>query len=294
MIEIEDAGALRERVLSAKCDGLSVGLVPTMGYLHRGHLKLIEVARAENGLVVVSVFVNPTQFGPHEDFERYPRDIEGDRRRAAEAGTDILFAPAAEMMYPDGPGGQLVWIDPGSVAEAMEGAARPGHFRGVATVVAKLLNIVQPDRAYFGQKDAQQAVVITRMVRDLAFPPTIRILPTVREPDGLALSSRNVYLSEEERSQAVALFRALSEAKRLIEYGERDADRIKALVRDFMVREAPLGRIDYVEVADLETMQPVVESVQRDSVIALAVFFGGTRLIDNEIVRFDGASPSLS
>jgi pantoate--beta-alanine ligase len=285
MREVGDAKALRGMIHEARCSGRTIGLVPTMGYLHRGHLALVERARAENDVVVVSIFVNPTQFGPNEDFERYPRDLERDRRLAREAGVDLLFTPDAGTMYPTGPRGQEVWVEPGSLASYLDGASRPGHFRGVLTVVAKLFNMVQPDRAYFGQKDGQQAVIVARMGRDLAFPLEVRVVPTVREPDGLAMSSRNVYLSAEERSQAVALWRALERAQSEIRAGERDPRRIEAAIRDFIAKSAPLARVDFVSVAGLETLQPLSEPIQDDVIIALAVFFGKTRLIDNLVVR---------
>jgi pantoate--beta-alanine ligase len=265
-----------------------------MGYLHAGHARLMDGARRENALVVASIFVNPTQFGPAEDFERYPRDLAHDRSLALAHGVDVLFVPDAETMYPGGVGRQQVWIDPGDLAAGLEGAARPGHFRGVTTVVVKLINFVEPDRAYFGQKDAQQALVITHMVRDLAFPVEIRIVPTVREPDGLALSSRNVYLSTEERSQAHTLSASLQLARDLIARGERDPARLEARMRTHIESQAPLATIDYVTVADLAGLHPLQETIASDVLISLAAFFGQTRLIDNVIVRFDDDVPRFS
>ncbi len=252
------------------------GFVPTMGYLHEGHLSLVRRARAENNHVAVSIFVNPTQFGPHEDYDRYPRDLERDLRLLEPLGVDLVFAPSVEEMYP--PGFQT-WVIVEEVSRPLEGAARPGHFRGVATIVAKLLNIIQPDRAYFGQKDAQQAVVIRRMVRDLNIPVEIVVCPTVREPDGLAMSSRNTYLSPEERRAATVLFRALQTAKAYYEQGERDAERLREAMRT-VIQAEPLARLDYVSVADPETLQEL-SRVEGRALLSLAVYIGKTRLIDN-------------
>lgn len=293
MIEVDTPGALGEIVREARGAGQSIGLVPTMGYLHQGHLRLADVARAENDLVIMSIFINPTQFGPQEDLDRYPRDVARDRQLAAEHSVDALFLPSVSAMYPGGPQVQTVWVEPGPLAAYLCGPSRPGHFRGVATVVGKLFHMAQPDRAYFGQKDAQQAMIVDRMVRDLAFPLEIRVIPTVREADGLALSSRNVYLSPEERMQAVALSQALGLARSAIAHGERRARAIEDAMRELITHTAPLGRIDYVTVADLSTLQPVPDEIDGDVLIALAVYFGATRLIDNTIVRFSGRMPSF-
>ena len=252
------------------------GFVPTMGYLHEGHLSLVRRARAENDHVAVSIFVNPTQFGPHEDYNRYPRDLERDLRLLEPLGVDLVFAPSVEEMYP--PGFQT-WVIVEGVSRPLEGAARPGHFRGVATVVTKLFNIVQPDRAYFGQKDAQQAVVIRRMVQDLNIPVEIVVCPTVREPDGLAMSSRNTYLNPEERRAATVLFRALQATKARYEQGERDAERLREAMRE-VIQAEPLARLDYVSVADPETLQEL-DRVEDRALLSLAVYIGKTRLIDN-------------
>jgi pantothenate synthetase (EC 6.3.2.1) len=252
------------------------GFVPTMGYLHEGHLSLVRRARAENDRVAVSIFVNPTQFGPHEDYARYPRDLERDLRLLEPLGVDLVFVPSVEEMYP--PGFQT-WVIVEEVSRPLEGASRPGHFRGVTTVVAKLFNILQPDRAYFGQKDAQQTVVIRRMVQDLNIPVEIVICPTVREPDGLAMSSRNTYLNPEERRAATVLFRALQAAKARYEAGERDAEGLREAMRE-VIRAEPLARIDYVSVADPETLQEL-ERVEGPALLSLAVYIGTTRLIDN-------------
>jgi pantoate--beta-alanine ligase len=245
---------LEEALAPARARSQSVGLVPTMGAFHDGHLSLFRAARAESEVVVVSLFVNPTQFAPGEDFERYPRDFERDSRLAREEGVDVLFSPAADEVFP--PGFQT-WIEVEELGSGLEGEVRPGHFRGVATVCLKLFNLVRPDRAYFGQKDAQQAAVIRRMVRDLNVPVEIRVLPTVRDENGLALSSRNAYLSREERERALALPRALA---------TRDPVRARELLRGLDV--------DYVEVADFEP-----------KVLAGAVRVGGTRLIDNVLLE---------
>lgn len=277
---------LRQRVGEACRQSSSVGFVPTMGCLHAGHLRLVQQAREENDLVVVSIYVNPTQFGPQEDFARYPRDLDTDRRLAEEAGVDLLFLPDTATIYPAGPDAQRVWIDPGAMAQCLCGASRPGHFRGVATVVAKLFHLVQPDRAYFGAKDGQQAAIITRMVTDLAFPIEIRVAPTVREKDGLALSSRNVYLTPDQRHEAVALSQVLNLAKAYLTAGGRNARELEKVARDHLTRAAPLGRIDYVTAVDLVTLQPAPDEIDRDIMLALAVYFGRTRLIDNRVARF--------
>jgi pantoate--beta-alanine ligase len=291
--EIVVASTLRAEMQKAHCSGKSIGLVPTMGYLHGGHIALMAEARAQNDLVVVSIFVNPTQFGPSEDLDRYPRDLDRDRSIARDAGVDVLFVPDLQVMYPDGPDGQRVWAEPGTLAVHLDGASRPGHFRGVATVVAKLLNLVQPDRAYFGQKDGQQAFIVDRMVRDLAFNTRIEVVPTVREADGLAMSSRNVYLSDEERRQAPALSHALAVAQDMILSGQRESVRIERAMHQVIAAEAPLAQIDFIAVADAGTLAPT-PTLSGDALIALAVSFGATRLIDNVIVRFERGVPHFS
>jgi len=293
MREIEQVAELRAAIQEARRRGQTVGFVPTMGYLHEGHLALVDAARGEDDIVVMSIFVNPTQFGPKEDFERYPRDLERDRRVAGKRGVDLLFLPDAETMYPAGPGGQVIWIDPGPLGRYMEGASRPGHFRGVATVVTKLFNLVQPDRAYFGQKDGQQALLVSRMVQDLAFPIEVKIVPTAREPDGLALSSRNVYLSGEARAQAGVLYHALQLAQAAILAGERDVWRLEETMRAFITGTAPAARIDYVAIANLHTGRPIDGKLDADALIALAVSFGATRLIDNLVLRFANGAPTF-
>lgn len=258
----------------------SVGFVPTMGYLHEGHLSLIRAARAETRHVVVSIFVNPTQFGPGEDLDRYPRDFERDERLAGEVGADIIFYPKTEDMYPPGFSSYVV---PEGLDRHLCGASRPGHFRGVMTVVLKLFTIVRPDHAYFGQKDIQQARILEQMVRDFHLPVTMHICPIVREPDGLAMSSRNVYLSPDERRQAVCLSRALELCREAVAAGERQTEPLIRRMTDY-ISSHNLAEIDYVQIVDYETLQPV-EMVRRKAVAALAVRFGDTRLIDNTILE---------
>ncbi len=257
-----------------------VGFVPTMGYLHEGHLALVRRARQECASVVVSIFVNPTQFGPNEDLLRYPRDLERDLRLLSAEGVDLVWTPTPEVMYP--PGFQT-WVQVEALTLPLEGAVRPGHFRGVTTVVAKLFNAVQPQRAYFGQKDAQQAAVIQRMTSDLNFPVEVIICPTVREADGLAMSSRNSYLSLQERQAAVVLYRALSAAQQAYQHGERSAEKLRAIVTQTIAAE-PLARLQYVSCADFFTLQEV-EVVTGKTLLSLAVFIGNTRLIDNFILE---------
>jgi pantoate--beta-alanine ligase len=253
-----------------------LGLVPTMGYLHEGHVSLVRRARRENARVATTIFVNPTQFGPGEDLGRYPRDLERDRQLLEAAGCDLVFAPAVEEIYPPGAD---TFVLPGRVAAPLEGERRPGHFRGVATVVLKLLNIVQPDRAYFGEKDAQQLAVIRALVRDLDHPTTVVGCPTVRESDGLAMSSRNSYLTPQERAATPALYRALSSARALWQRGERSGEALRAEVRRVLATE-PLLRVDYVSAADPTTFQELVDA-DGPALLSLAVFCGRARLIDN-------------
>jgi pantoate--beta-alanine ligase len=287
-VAISDARAVRSRqeiraaLAQPRRDGLTIGLVPTMGYLHEGHLSLLRAARAECDLVVMSLFVNPTQFGPGEDLERYPRDEERDLRLAAEAGVDFVYAPAVEDVYPEGfstaveVGGNLTAVLDGDPAHR-----GPEHFRGVTTVVAKLFNSVGPDVAYFGQKDAQQAAVIKRMARDLDFPVRIEVLPTVRESDGLALSSRNAYLDEDARERAVTLSRALLAA----EHGAREESLAAGLAA--ARRELASAGIEpeYLEARDAEELRPVAELNGRPVLVAVAARVGGARLIDNVLIR---------
>ena len=252
-----------------------VGLVPTMGALHAGHVALIRRAREECASVVVSIFVNPTQFGPGEDYERYPRRLDDDLRVCEAAGVDVVFAPSVEVLYPPG---HVTTVDPGPLGSVLEGEIRPGHFRGVATVVTILFDAVRPDRAYFGQKDGQQAIVVERIVRDLALPVEISIVATVREPDGLALASRNAYLGVEDRAAAPVLYRALRAAADEHARGERDAERLRARMRAVLA-EVPLAVPDYVSVADRATLREL-DVVDRPALLSLAVRFPSARLID--------------
>ncbi len=253
----------------------ALGLVPTMGALHEGHASLIAAARADCDSVAASIFVNPTQFGPNEDFKRYPRDEAADLATLEALGVDLVFVPSVDEMYPPG---STTLVDVGRLGEVLEGAARPGHFRGVATVVAKLFSIVQPDRAYFGQKDGQQSVVIRRLTRDLGFPMQIVVCPTVREPDGLALSSRNRYLSPDERAQAPALSRALQAAVETAADGERSADKLRSRMLD-VAAAATLGTLDYVSIADADSLEELTV-LDRPALASLAVRFPSARLID--------------
>ncbi len=261
---------------SLRRDGKRIGFVPTMGFLHEGHLSLMRASRKECDVTVVSIFVNPTQFGPQEDFERYPRDAEGDRKKCGSAGADILFMPGAREMYPEKPSAFVV-VE--GISDVLEGAVRPGHFRGVATVVAKLFNIVKPHVAYFGQKDFQQCVVIKRMVKGLNMDVEVSVLPTVREPDGLAMSSRNTYLNVDERRAAAVLSRALSAGEELINAGVREAEKVRAKMRAVLLQEKGIV-IDYAEVADPETLEPV-ELLSNRMVLLVAARLGKIRLIDN-------------
>jgi pantoate--beta-alanine ligase len=273
---IESIAAFRK----ARAEAGQLGLVPTMGYLHAGHLSLVERARAECETVAASIFVNPTQFAPHEDFDSYPRDQERDLELLRAAGVDLVLAPETAEVYP--PGFDTV-VDVRGVTEMLEGTARPGFFRGVATVVCKLLNIVQPERAYFGQKDAQQAVVIRKLVRDLNIPVEIIVGATVREPDGLAMSSRNAYLSPEERQSAPVLFRALSTAQQQYEAGERDAEKLRQTMRAVLDAE-PLAQTEYVSTADPDTLRELAHVDERGALLSMAVKIGPARLIDNLVL----------
>ena len=256
--------------------GLSVGLVPTMGALHEGHLSLVRASAAECDRTVVSIYVNPTQFAPDEDLAQYPRDLDEDCRLAEGAGADLVFCPDTGAVYPDG---HCTFVDQRGLTEVLEGEFRPSHFRGVLTVVLKLLNIAPADRAYFGRKDFQQTVVVRQMVRDLNVPTEVRVMPTVREPDGLAMSSRNRYLSEEERRQAACLHRALTAARERYAVGETAGDALCGTMGQ-VIAEAPMAQADYVELVDCETLEPVDVATDR-AVATLAVRIGRTRLIDN-------------
>ena len=256
----------------------TVGFVPTMGYLHEGHLALIRRAREECDHVVVSIFINPTQFGANEDLSKYPRDMERDFR-LIEPYTDVVWTPSAEMMYPQG---YQTWVEVEALTSPLEGAMIPGHFRGVTTVVAKLFNGIQPHKAYFGQKDAQQVAVIRRMTLDLNFPIEIVVCPTAREADGLAMSSRNVYLDVEQRKAATVLFRSLSAAKDLFEGGERNTETIRSKMKEVLASE-PLAEVQYVSCADYDSVEELSE-IKEKALLSMAVFFGKTRLIDNFVL----------
>lgn len=259
----------------------TIGLVPTMGSLHDGHLSLVREARRMCDVVVVSVFVNPTQFGPSEDFEHYPRDLTKDTALLTDYNVNYIFAPATDEMYPKG---FSTYVNVSGLSKPLEGETRPGHFRGVATVVAILLNTVRPDFAFFGQKDAQQSVIIKRMVKDLAFDTEIVVLPTVREESGLAISSRNLYLSAEERQSASVIHRGLAKAEELFNKGERHGDRLEQMVRTTIESE-PGVRVDYVSVVDAETLEKLDKLDERPILIAVAAFVGKTRLIDNTVLN---------
>ncbi len=271
---IDDMRRLRQQM------GGAVGLVPTMGYLHEGHLSLVRRSRSQDDHVVATIFVNPTQFAPTEDFDRYPRDPDRDLTLLREEGTDVVFMPPVEEMYPPG---FETYVEVKEMTRVLEGAHRPTHFQGVATIVAKLFNIVRPQRAYFGQKDAQQLAVIRRMVRDLDLPVEVVGVPTIREPDGLAMSSRNAYLSPEERQAATALYRSLRLAEALWQQGERDASAIRARLQELIAAE-PLANADYVSVADPETLREL-ERIEGTALVSLAVRIGRARLIDNVVLE---------
>ncbi len=274
----------RTTIAQARAQKKRIGFVPTMGYLHEGHLTLIDIARQHSDFVVVSIFVNPTQFGPTEDFAKYPRDFARDCKLCESRKADVIFAPEVSEMYPEP---SLMTFQIKKLADRLCGARRPGHFNGVVLVVSKLFNIVQPDVAVFGQKDAQQLIIIQRLVRDLNFPVKIIAAPTVREPDGLAMSSRNVYLTSQQRAQTTVFYRSLQKAKALIESGERDAKKIIAEVRR-VISTASESKVDYIEIVSVTDLQPV-EQTEGQILIALAVYFGKARLIDNMVLEVSGS-----
>jgi pantoate--beta-alanine ligase len=276
---ISHIAAIQSLADSLRNQGKKIGFVPTMGFLHEGHLSLIRRARLACDVVIASIFVNPTQFGPAEDFARYPRDEAGDREKCGSAGVDILFMPETAEMYPDKP---AVFVNVEGVSDMLEGAVRPGHYQGVATVVAKLFHIVKPHAAFFGQKDYQQCIVIRRMATGLDMDVEIEIRPTVREPDGLAMSSRNSYLSAEERRAAPVIFRALTEGVRLIHDGQQDPEMLRNAMRAIIQEEKGIV-VDYLEIADHETLAPLLRVLNK-AVILAAVRIGRTRLIDNILV----------
>jgi pantoate--beta-alanine ligase len=280
---------MKQTARLAQAEGRVIGFVPTMGALHAGHLSLVEAARRETSPVVVSIFVNPKQFAPNEDFAKYPRAFDADRELLEQAGVDVLFTPTVEEMYP---AGFRTVVNVEGLSDRLEGRARPGHFRGVATVVLRLIEIVSPRFAYFGRKDAQQARIIRQMASDLALDTEIVACPIVREPDGLAMSSRNAYLSPSERRAAPVLFRALSCAKELIAGGERDPSRLIDAMRRVLAAE-PLALPDYVEVVDSDSLEPVT-LLRKECFALLAVRIGATRLIDNMLIEFDGSAAHCS
>lgn len=277
---LRDPRAMRDRVEDLRRDGLRIAVVPTMGYLHEGHLSLLRAARARADVVILTIFVNPTQFGPNEDLSRYPRDEDGDLAKARECGIDLAFCPDVAAMYP---AGAQTFIEVRELAKPMCGEKRPGHFAGVATVVTKLFNLTQPHVAFFGEKDFQQLAVIRRMVRDLDQGVEVVGMPIVREPDGLAMSSRNAYLSAGERREALALSAGLAAAEAAFRAGERDATALLASARAPIAAQ-PSARIDYLELRDADELTPV-DTVTRPAVLAMAVFVGMTRLIDNRVLR---------
>ncbi len=283
MLELAESVAdMREAVARARRAGLVVGLVPTMGALHDGHVRLIERCRADAGWVAVSIFVNPTQFGPNEDFTRYPRTLEDDLARCREAGADLVFAPTPQAIYPRG--APSTWVEVPGLSDVLEGASRPGHFRGVATVVLKLFEIVRPDLAVFGQKDYQQQLVIRRMVADLHVPVRIVTEPTVREPDGLAMSSRNRYLAPAERRAATVLHEALERAHRAVREGETSANRVRQILRE-TIESNERVRLDYAEIADADSLEPLDRLGPDSRAVALvAARVGATRLLDNRLL----------
>ncbi|MDD5465475.1 MAG: pantoate--beta-alanine ligase [Candidatus Omnitrophica bacterium] len=276
---IGDPQKLAKITRQISCKGKSIGFIPTMGALHPGHLSLIKQAVKDNDIVVVSIFVNPAQFGPKEDFKKYPRPLKKDLALCRKAGVDLVFLPAEKIMYPQG---YSTFVEAGELGAKLCGISRPGHFGGVATVVAKLLNIVAPNILYLGQKDAQQAIIITRMIKDLNFPVKVKVMPTVRQKDGLALSSRNIYLNNEQRKQAPVLSKALSLAESLVAGGQRDAARIISRMRQ-LIEKKKQAKIDYVAIVDLEKLESI-KKINQSCLIALAVRIGKIRLIDNTII----------
>ena len=280
MVVFEKNEQIRSFITERRKFGHSIGFVPTMGYLHEGHLALVREAKRTCQTVVVSIFVNPTQFGPHEDFDRYPRDVERDLRMLQDEGADAVFMPPTSEIYPQG---YVTYVRLKGLTDCLCGRSRPGHFDGVATVVTKLFNIVCPDKAFFGQKDGQQVLVIRKMVEDLNMEPEIVTVPTVREPDGVAMSSRNVYLSKEERKAAPVLYRGLMAAEVAFKNGERNPQKLCKIVTDMIAGE-PLARVDYVEIRSIPNLEPI-EMIDGPALLAVAVYFAKVRLIDNVILQ---------
>ena len=273
----ENPSEIQEYLISEKMNGKKISFVPTMGYLHEGHLSLMREGRKYGDILVVSIFVNPTQFGPNEDLDRYPRDFQGDVEKCKSIGVDVIFYPSNENMYPEN---FQTYVTVEKVTKNLCGLSRPTHFRGVATVVAKLFNIVQPDFAFFGEKDFQQLVVIKQMVKDLNFPIKVIGCPIVREPDGLAMSSRNAYLNAEERKQALCLYKSILKVKEMFEKGERNSQKLIEEAKR-IINQHPLAKIDYAKIVDINTMEDIKGEINRDALYAVAVWIGKTRLIDN-------------
>lgn len=279
MKTIDNISRMSTFVKMMKKEGKSIGFVPTMGYLHEGHMSLVKAAKKHTDVVVMSIFVNPLQFGPAEDFEKYPRDLRHDEELARDAGVDVIFYPSLKDMYPEG---YATYVAVDKLIDTLCGESRPGHFKGVTTVVTKLFNIVKPDVAYFGQKDMQQALIVKKMVADLNMDVDVKIMPIVREKDGLAMSSRNKYLSETERKDAAVLYQSLKLAENMVRQGERDARKILKAMEE-MIRQKQPSKIDYIRAVDTRQLKDV-KTVSGEIMIALAVFFGHTRLIDNTII----------
>ncbi len=277
---IDSVSRMSTLVKIFKKEGKSISLVPTMGYLHEGHLSLVRAARKHTDVVVMSIFVNPIQFGPKEDFEKYPRDLKHDEQMAAAAGADIIFHPSVQDIYP---AGYSTYVNVESLTDTLCASSRPGHFKGVTTIVAKLFEIVRPDIAYFGQKDAQQAIIIKKMAADLNMGVEIKMMPIIREPDGLAMSSRNVYLSAEERKDSAVLYEAIRKAEDMVRSGERDARKIIKAMQE-LIKNVPAARIDYISIVDTAVLKEL-KILAGEALIAIAVFIGKTRLIDNTIVK---------
>ena len=271
---------LRNTIASIKKNSRLIGFIPTMGYLHEGHVSLIRKARLDTDCVVVSIFVNPIQFGPKEDFKRYPRDLDRDLKLCKANAVDIVFAPDAKSIFPED---FLTYVNVEGLSDVLCGSSRPGHFKGVTTIVAKLFNIVRPNIAYFGQKDAQQAVVIEKMVKDLNMPLRIRVMPTVREKDGLAMSSRNIYLKPEERKEALSLYKSLKLAEELYKKGERNPEAIISKMRNLILRHRDLN-IDYISIVDINTLK-TIDRISGKALVAVAAWVGKTRLIDNVVLK---------
>jgi pantoate--beta-alanine ligase len=276
---IENISRMSTFVKMMKKEGKSIGFVPTMGHLHEGHLSLVKTAKKHTDVAVMSIFVNPMQFGPKEDYERYPRDLKRDEELAREAGVDVVFNPSAKDIYPED---YATYVTVEKLTDTLCGQSRPGHFRGVATIVTKLFNIVKPDVAYFGQKDMQQALMVKKMACDLNMDVDVKIMPIVREKDGLAMSSRNIYLSQEQRKDAAVLHQSLKHAEAMVKQGERDARKIIRSIEE-MIASKPTAKMDYVKIVNTRELKDI-KTISQEALIALAAYFGNTRLIDNTVI----------